>query len=153
MKTILRQIPKTIIGLSLGIILSLTFITAYAALVSGTPYNFTLGSQGYTNSASLSNGITAKTLRPGCSVGTSNGASMPTGYFGTSPCVVRSTDSVIVYRVAMSYTPCACSAYINAGTYSGVLPSGYYYGQGETKVYYNGIYQTYWTYGTPYLLN
>lgn len=130
-------------------------VQAYATTVTGTTYSFKVGLIGYHNYATLTM-TTYDGYRSGSRsavIGRDFGTS-PAGHLGVRSSEYRQLSDGSYSLLDTSpwyYSTEALSTLERFTIFTGPAYSGTYMCQGETAVYYNGEYQTKYTYSTPFI--
>lgn len=140
---------KNIFLFLFGIIMSFMIVQTYATDVTGTMFSFKVGSIGYHNYATLS--LTNSGGSRSAVISRDTGTS-PAGYLGAKSSEYKQLSDGTYSLIDTSpwyYSTEALSTFQRFTHSFGPYSSGYYMCQGETAVYYNGEYQTKYTYSTP----
>lgn len=137
----------------IGFIMSFLTVTVFAASVQGSKWTFNVGAKEYENYSKLTYSSSSDWFIGGTSINC-NTSSCAAGYLGAKPNIYKQNSNgtySIVASGVWRYTTEGCWGYTNGATTYSSPDSGLYMCQGQSAVYYNGGYQTDWTYTTPFI--
>lgn len=144
---------KCICLLVIGFVVSYLSVTVFAAtVVTGSSWSFNLGGKEYENYSRLSYSSALFTGQTHVGSATSYSGA---GYLGAKPNIYKQNSNGTYSVVAAGvwrYSTSECMGYTNATTRYSNPSDGSYVCSGQSAVYYNGGYQTYWTHVTPFIV-